>query len=377
MNLLIVHGHKFRKINSKIFSPGGLPDNVLNRYVDLFGNVTVIGRIIDEKEAKDNYCIIENPKIKVVDNTSMESLVKKSDALIIRLPSINGYKAVHLSKKYKKPYLIEVVGCIWDAYWNYGLKGKIVALPAMLIMKYSVKYAPYVVYVSQNFLQRRYPTIGKNVGVSDVSLMKLNESVLSARLAKIEKKMGKLVIGTIASVDVPYKGQEYIIRAIPEMIKCLNREIEYQMVGGGNKEKLLSIAKEYNVDEYVKFLGVISHKKVFEWLDSIDVYIQPSLQEGLCRALVEAMSRGLPCAASRAGGNPEILDNKFIFSINNKRKTQKKIRKVVEYLIEQNIMKDQAKRNFEHALNFFEKSILEVKRNKFYNIFREEVLKCQ
>jgi glycosyltransferase involved in cell wall biosynthesis len=376
MNLIFVHGHKFRNVNGKIYSPGGLQENILNRYVDWFGNVTVIGRIIMENETKTNYSEISNPMIKVVDNSGLEDFVKASDVLIVRLPSVNGYKAVALAKKNKKPYLIEAVACIWDAYWNYGIKGKVVAFPAMTIMKNCIKYAPYVVYVSQEFLQRRYPTDGKNVGISDVELMKMKEDVLTARLNKIKKSEGnKLILGTTAAVDVPHKGQEYIIRAIPQIIKATGMDIEYQLVGGGSNKRLFSIAKECHVEDKIKFIGFLNHDKVFEWLDNIDIYIQPSFQEGLCRALVEAMSRGLPCAVSAVGGNPELIDNKYIFSMKNKKMISKLITCAVTALSKEKVMLEEAKHNFGHAQTTFEKDMLDKKRNEFYLEFRNEVNK--
>jgi glycosyltransferase involved in cell wall biosynthesis len=46
---------------------------------------------------------------------------------------------------------------------------------------------------------------------------------------------------------------------------------------------------------------------VLEWLDDVDLYLQPSFQEGLPRALVEALSRACPALGSTAGGIPELL----------------------------------------------------------------------
>lgn len=51
-----------------------------------------------------------------------------------------------------------------------------------------------------------------------------------------------------------------------------------------------------------------------QWLDQLDLYIQPSFTEGLPRALIEAMSRGLPALASDVGGIPELLDAEYMFS---------------------------------------------------------------
>ena len=75
--------------------------------------------------------------------------------------------------------------------------------------------------------------------------------------------------------------------------------------------------QKLDVEEQVKILGPMPHNEVFKWLETIDLYVQPSRQEGLPRALIEAMSRGVPAFGARTGGIPELLDEDFIFSNTN------------------------------------------------------------
>lgn len=53
------------------------------------------------------------------------------------------------------------------------------------------------------------------------------------------------------------------------------------------------------------------------FLDTVDIYIQPSKQEGLPRSVVEAMSRGCLCVGSRIAGIPELLSTKYLFNAGN------------------------------------------------------------
>src|SRR5699024_4986762 len=112
---------------------------------------------------------------------------------------------------------------------------------------------------------------------------------------------------------------------------------EYQLVGSGDQSYLRSIAKKYNVVDQVKFLGPLPHNKIFDWLESIDIYTQPSRQEGLPRALIESFSRGLPAFGARTGGIPELLEDDFIFS-----NTRKNIDEICNILMnfDIDIMKD-------------------------------------
>lgn len=54
----------------------------------------------------------------------------------------------------------------------------------------------------------------------------------------------------------------------------------HQLVGGGDASELKAEAKKQDVSAQIKFLGSMPHDKIFEWLDTIDIYIQPSYQEG-------------------------------------------------------------------------------------------------
>ena len=372
MRAVFVHGHNFRYINGEMYSPGGLPDNVLSRYVEYFGELTVIGRIIEEQEKKSSYSKISNPKINIVDNKKMSHLIQQADVVVVRLPSGNGYKAIKLAKKYNKPYLVEVVGCVLDAYWNCGIKGKIAALPTYIYMKSLIKKAPYVVYVTKDFLQRRYPCKNQQIGLSDVALDSYDENVLSSRFDRIRKNRNKLVIGTIAPVDVPYKGQEYVIKALAELKKSCHYEIEYHLVGNGNIERLSKLAKSLGVESCLKYKGVLPHDKVFKWLDEdVDIYIQSSIVEGLSRALIEAMSRGLPCLASDCGGNPELIEREFLFSKNNKKEIPQNIVEVFKKLMIDDNMIKQAERNYRVSNTQYEKNFLENLRRDFYQSFAE------
>ena len=101
-------------------------------------------------------------------------------------------------------------------------------------MKKSIKESKYVYYVTNKFLQKRYPTSGKTVSCSNVVLNYFDEKYLSNRkIINKRIKDGKepIVLGTAAAIDVRYKGQQYVIKAISE----LNKEgysFVYKLAGG-------------------------------------------------------------------------------------------------------------------------------------------------
>lgn len=314
-------------------------------------NISTISGIINRKEA----------------NRILENSIKNADILFIRLPSFIGNIAVKIAEKLNKPYLIEMVGCPWDSLWNHSIKGKIIAPYMWTITKLNIKRAKYVVYVTNSFLQKRYPTKGKSVNCSNVELPKPDNAILEKRLKKILKPKEKIIIGTAAALNVRYKGQQCIIKAISKL-KDEGIYCEYQLVGWGDSLYLRERAKEYGVEDRVKFIGTLPHEQVFSWIDNIDIYAQPSKQEGLPRALIEAMNRGCPAIGARSGGIPELLEEDYIFS-----KARKNIEEICDIIKTFNTEKmvEQAKRNFLESKQY-NKELIQERRESFFFDFMKK-----
>lgn len=291
----------------------------------------------------------------------LEKLVNEVDSVIIRMPSVLGILASKICKKKNKKYLIEMVACPWDGYINHESKfGKIVA-PFMWFYTKKVVYdSKNVLYVTNDFLQKRYPTKGHTCACSDVILRKIDRSSLINRFHKIEKTDFKnFSIGTVANVELKYKGHEYVFKAIAKLkkkdINCI-----YYLIGNGDNKRLRNLAKKLKISDNIIFVGSLTNKDVLKFLEKIDVYIQPSLQEGLPRALIEAMSVGVPVVASNAGGIPELIDNEYIFR-------KKRVNEICNILcsLDSTKLKHMSEDNIKKSKKY-EKEILDKVRNEFY-----------
>lgn len=373
MQVVFGHDHKFRLINGEYYSTGGLSNEILSRYAKYFGRVIVVARVVNEDVTGENYSKITNSDVKIINRNlvtvrEIKKIVKKSDCVISRLPSKIGSELVSYCNNIK-PCFVEMVACPWDSLSNHSIRGKIIAPFAMYFTKIQVKNAEYVLYVTNEFLQKRYPTKGKQLGCSDVCLEEINPEILANRIEHIKKNSGKYIIGTTAAVDVKYKGQEFVIKALSILKKRGITNFEYQLVGNGSQERLKQIAKKYGVEDKVIYLGGKPHDKVFEWLDSIDIYIQPSLQEGLPRALVEAQSRALPCCGSSTGGIPELLLKECVFD--KKGDLPLTIANWLQDFTDEKAI-EYATWNFNNSKNY-QSDILAAKRDAFYREFIEYV----
>ena len=99
------------------------------------------------------------------------------------------------------------------------------------------------------------------------------------------------------------KNHEVVIKAIA---KLNNPQIKYLVCGQGLLDSYLKeLAKNYGVSKQVEFLGYRSD--ILEICAASDVFVFPSLQEGLPVALMEAMASGLPSVVSNIRGNIDLI----------------------------------------------------------------------
>ncbi len=358
-------------------------DSIFDRYLNLGENLSLLVRTrkIDEK-TKGRIPKITNPHCNIIPVPNFKSIpkfirngakagkiirsaVKESDLIIARLPSSIGSYTVRFAKEYEKAVLGEVVACNWGSFWNYNFKGKVVAPFFYLKQKKVTKKVGHVIYVTEHYLQDRYPNSGKSIGCSDVVLNEVEDEILNKRLKKIDVQTGSLKLGTIAAMNVPYKSQHNVINVL-SALKHKGLQFEYYLVGQGDDTYLRNLAKKRKVEDNVKFVGILKHDDVFDFLDNIDIYIHPSIQEGLPRVVVEALSRALPILGARTGGIPELLDEADIFGKDDEQ--------AIEHMLinmNKEKMKEQAKRNFATSKNYVGEK-LNQRRLNFYHEFLKD-----
>ncbi len=101
------------------------------------------------------------------------------------------------------------------------------------------------------------------------------------------------------------KGHYYLIKAAAEVIKVYGK-IKVLLIGSGPLGKYLrAVADKMGISGHIIFLD--NRRDIPQVLDSLDLYILPSLQEGLSITLLEALAMGKPVIATAVGGNPEVI----------------------------------------------------------------------
>ncbi len=356
---------------------------IVKRYSYFGDSVTFMMRsrklVADSKQSFsridcDNFSFVDVPNFKSIltrinikkAKHIIKENVRQHDVIIVRLPSAIGVIAYNEAKRLNKPVLVEMVACVFDALWNYDWRGKLLAHYKMASYKRLIAKATHVVYVTDKFLQGRYPSYNKQLGCSNVNVT-IDDSALDSRLAKINgnDSFSVLTIGTVAALDVPYKGQAAVIEAI-HLLKSQGIQVNYHLVGQGNPDSLEKLIKKLKLSDQVKIIGPLAHNKVFEFYRQIDLYIQPSRQEGLPRAVIEAMSQACPVLGSRAGGIPELIQEDCLFDAGNASAIASLIRA-------QNVksLEEHAIYNFETSKKYA-RHILETNRFNFYDEFKKD-----
>lgn len=384
MNALFAHDHRFLKGGDGWYSPGQFPYAAWDRYLRVFAKLTVIGRhsqlgerspLTVNRSDGDRVTIrgLEDPKSSFASffrrsrlRRTISELVESSDVVIARLPSSLGRMAALEAKRQQKPWAVEVVGSAWDATWNYGsLVGKAYAPFAEFFTRATVAESPFAMYVTDRYLQSKYPALNAVTAVaSNVSIPGFCPETLKHRLERIDRVSSGLVIGFCGSLHGEHKGIRPLIRAFAQ----LSSSHQLRLLGPGPTDTWLELASSFGVQDRVHFDGVLpAGESVRAWMDSVDIYVQPSFQEGLPRALIEAMSRGCFCLGARTGGIPELLAPDEIHRPGDHIQLASQINRAIS---SQALRRNSALRNTDRARRFEEAHLRSVRHN-FWTHFKE------
>ena len=116
---------------------------------------------------------------------------------------------------------------------------------------------------------------------------------------------GKIVIGSIGRL-VPIKDHRTLLKAAERLLSN-GKDIHVLIVGAGPELKGLQthVRQSSALQGRVSFAGASDN--IPELLSAIDIFVLPSISEGMSNTILEAMASGVPVIAGRTGGNPELI----------------------------------------------------------------------
>jgi sugar transferase (PEP-CTERM/EpsH1 system associated) len=125
-----------------------------------------------------------------------------------------------------------------------------------------------------------------------------------------DTRAGTITVGTVGRLD-PVKNQARLLRAVAELRRREPQSahrLRLLIVGDGPlRASLEALAAQLEMQEIVEFAG--ARIDTPDLLRRMDVFVLPSINEGISNTVLEAMATGLPVVAARVGGNPELVQD--------------------------------------------------------------------
>ncbi|MBN1383315.1 MAG: glycosyltransferase [Elusimicrobia bacterium] len=202
----------------------------------------------------------------------------------------------------------------------YGYYGRLKSRLFVLAERITAKFTDMIVALTEG---EKEESLALSIGQPDkwvvihsgISNISSEAGISPPRLAELRRKLGipgdAVVVGTLARLD-PVKGVKYFIESIPLIVSSLTLSLSHSLafliVGDGSERKNL----EYMVDglelnDEVIFTGW--RNDTSELTSIMDIYVQPSLNEGMGKTIVAASLLGKPVVASRVQGIPDVVIN--------------------------------------------------------------------
>jgi glycosyltransferase involved in cell wall biosynthesis len=263
-----------------------------------------------DKDKVDNrvdvYFLPLNPPMGYYLNVfKVRKLLKQIKPDILNTHYASGYGTLSRLVNFK-PTLLSVWGSdVFDFPYRNKINEK--------ILRKNLKAATQIASTSFAMKEQTERFVSPNLSIEvtpfgvDMNLFKPNQ--------KNRKEKDTITIGVVKRLEEVY-GIEYLIRATAVLIKKLKKnqmdeiseKIRLLIVGKGSLlDKLQNIAHDFGISHITTFVGAVSNAKVPEYLNKMDIFCVPSLQESFGVAAVEASACELPVIVSNVGGLPEVV----------------------------------------------------------------------
>jgi glycosyltransferase involved in cell wall biosynthesis len=389
--------------DGSVWSQSGMARSFWERYLEVFDRVRIVARAARVEQPPEGWlpvtgknilfhavpdfhgpwqCLKRYPAIRA----EIRSAARERGAVILRVGSEIANILEHRLSQMGRPYALEVVGNPYEVFapgvvdhplrrffrWHFSRQLRRQCLRAVA-----------VAYVTKRALQERYPSGALAMSISDVDLewKSFREGVFQTHYSNVEldsegfvghfrkgKRHGPYELVTVGSLAQLYKGTDVLIEAIG---RCLRAGVDLTavIVGDGKyRDGLMAQAERIGLSSRIRFCGhVPAGMAVKGILDEADLFVLPSRTEGLPRALIEAMARGLPCIGSDVGGIPELLDASELVPAGDATALAAKI---IETLKDPVRMEAMSRKSLQVALEYRD-SVLSERRRQFYQSIKD------
>lgn len=389
MNLAVFLDQRYHRTpDGTVWTDGPMPYTFFERYLRVFDQVRVVARVGGSGHPSEKWKPASGPGVTFSDlpyyvgawqyltrarrvRARARASLGWGDAVILRVPSQVSTCVEASLRRRGQPFGVEVVG---DPFHSYAPGS--VRHPLRPLFRYWFRHrlrqqcaeAAVSAYVTAETLQRRYPPAA-GAYATHYSSVELPAAAFAAAPRAAESFGTPLRIITVGSLQYLYKGADLLIDAVAALA-ARGLDLRLRIAGGGRYQSTLSErAARAGIANRTEFLGQLpSGEAIRAALDSADLFVLPSRAEGLPRAMIEAMARGLPAIGSSVGGIPELLPGEDLFPSGDAGAIADKI---AELAASPARLAAMSARNLEEA-GQYQETLLRDRRDGFYRRLREQ-----
>jgi glycosyltransferase involved in cell wall biosynthesis len=337
MRCITIMDGRFVTVNGEPASSHMDYESFARHFLTSFDEVVIVGRLFDSTDA--NARPVCGPKVRFLALPAYSG----PEAFLLALPRIIKI-FLNLLKDDKAAFLLRVPGGVSSIFSALAaLKGRGFAVEctadtadqlskgavrhplrqffqwlSVKIVRWQCRKALVSTYVTHEALQRRYPP-GRPEHSHYWTDIVLSDDTYVEAPRPVEAFNAKApVLLNVGMMFQLYKGQDTLLQAA-RICKDAGVEVQIRFVGDGPYRKMLTeMTDSLGLTANVTFVGkLLGGKPVRDEIDAADVFVMPSRQEGLPRALLEAMARGAPCITSDVGGIPELMPTEDMIPAND------------------------------------------------------------
>jgi len=371
-----------RTPDKRFWASAASPYSFWRRYLDAFDEVRVIARVADAAEPAPSWKRADGEGVTFESvpyyvgpyqyllrlrpiHKAVREAVGPADALILRVGSQIA-ACLEPVLRTGRPFGLEVVGDPYGFFAPGSVSHPLRPFFRWLFtrrLRRQCQRASAVAYVTSGFLQHRYPP-SETAFCTSYSSVELGEDAFVMAPRSFDRQSGPMRVVSVASLELPNKGVDVLIDAAATCIQQ-GSELELVFIGDGRcRSEYERRVVRRRIGGHVCFLGTIpTGRPVRDQLDRAQLFVLAVKGgDGLPRAMIEAMARGVPCVGSAVAGIPELLPPEDLVPRGDANALARKIREVLNH---PERMARMSAANLARAREYGD-SVLGVRRREFY-----------